>query len=278
MIKIVETEYLLMKKYIEESCGIRLEKGKEYLIESRLSDLAVQNGCNSFLEFHAKAKRDFSGQIKDKVIDAMTTNETLWFRDDSIWEYLKINLVPKIIDKVIKTGKVRIWSAAASTGQEAYSLVMLIDAEVKSRGFPSIINNVEVLATDISSSALFSAKMGRYDSIAMRRGLSLDQQKKYFTPKGNVWCFDDELKKRVEFKIFNLQNSFASLGMFDLILCRYVMIYFSPIFKKEIFKKLANVLTSKGTLILGASETLRDFSNDFDISYYKNAIINTKKR
>jgi len=277
MIKIIEAEYLLMKKYIEENCGIYLEKGKEYLIESRLSDLAIQNGCDSFQEFHAKAKKDFGGKLRDQIVDAMTTNETLWFRDDSVWEYLKKILIPKIVNSVVETGKVRIWSAASSTGQEAYSLAMLIDEEAKSRGLSSIMSNVEILATDISSSALFLAKMGRYDSIAIKRGLPPDKKEKYFTKSGNVWCFDQDLKKRVQFKKFNLQNSFVSLGTFNLILCRYVMIYFSPLFKKEIFKKIAGALKPKGILLLGASETLRDFSDDFDISYYKNALINTKK-
>ena len=157
MLKVNQLEYGLMQKYIEEQCGIRLEKGKEYLIESRLTDLAVESGCNSFKEFHSKALSDHSGKLKDRIVDAMTTNETLWFRDDSAWEYIKDVAVPNLIDKAEKGQKVRAWSAAASTGQEAYSLLMLLHEEVKARGKLHLLDNVEIIGTDISTSALFLA-------------------------------------------------------------------------------------------------------------------------
>ncbi len=139
MIKITEPEYILMKQYIEKHCGILLEKGKEYLIETRLSDLVIETGCNSFQEFHLKAQTDSSGQLRNRIVDAMTTNETLWFRDANAWEYIKEVEVPGLLDKASKNGKVRVWSAASSTGQEAYSLLMTLDEQAKARGNPSLI-------------------------------------------------------------------------------------------------------------------------------------------
>ncbi len=277
MIKITEPEYRLMKKYIEQNCGIHLEDGKEYLIESRLSDLVAETQCNSFQEFHLKARTDSNGKLRERIIDAMTTNETLWFRDESAWAYLKEVAVPSLLDKAGRAGRARVWSAAASTGQEAYSLLMLIADEAKKRGTPSLLDKIEILGTDISSSALFLAISARYDSIAMGRGMSEDKRQKYFTQNGNIWVFDQELKKKVHFKRFNLQSSFAAIGVFDLVMCRYVSIYFSTDFKRELFEKIAGVLTPGGVLLLGASESLRDLSDKFEVFYHNKAVINIKK-
>ncbi|MBF0224389.1 MAG: protein-glutamate O-methyltransferase CheR [Desulfobacterales bacterium] len=277
MVKITEPEYILMKKYIEEHCGIFLEDGKEYLIESRLSDLLIETGSNSFQELHFKARTDYTNKLRDRIIDAMTTNETLWFRDESLWSYLREVAIPSIIDKALKTGRARIWSAASSTGQEPYSILMLIDEVAKTKGMLSILDKIEIIATDISSSALFLAMAAKYDSMTINRGLPLDKKLKYFTQQKNVWVFDQELKKKVKFKKFNLQESFISLGTFDLILLRYVTIYFSSDFKKILYEKIANALVPKGTLILGATESLRGFTDKFEITYHKNALVNIKK-
>ncbi|MEA1967993.1 MAG: protein-glutamate O-methyltransferase CheR [Thermodesulfobacteriota bacterium] len=265
-----------MQKYIEEQCGIRLEKGKEYLIESRLTDLVIENGCKSFKEFHSKAQSDSSGKLRDRIVDAMTTNETLFFRDNSAWEYIKEVAVPMLLDKAEKGEKARIWSAAASTGQEAYSLLMLLHDMVKTRGKPDLLDKIEIIGTDISTSALFLAISARYDSMSVARGTPQDKKKNYFTQNGNVWEFDQVLKKRVTFKQFNLQNNFRSLGVFDLILCRYVAIYFSNLFKRELFSKMSRALKPGCVLMLGATESLRGLSKDFKIMYHKDAVINEK--
>lgn len=276
MLKINSSEYSLMQKYIEEHCGIRLEKGKEYLIESRLTDLVVENGCSSFKEFYEKAMSGNSGKLKERIVDAMTTNETLFFRDKSTWQYLREVGVPSLLDRAEKGRKARVWSAAASTGQEAYSLLMLLNEAANERKKPHLLDNIEILGTDISTSALFLAIAGRYDSMAMSRGTTPKIKERYFTKTGNVWEFDRELKKRVTFKQFNLQNSFVSLGTFDLILCRYVAIYFSEAFKRQLFSKMFRALNSGGVLLLGATESLRGFSDEFRISAYKDAVINEK--
>ncbi len=197
MLKINSSEYSLMKKYIEEHCGIRLEKGKEYLIESRLTDLVIENGCSSFKEFYEKVKSGNSGKLRDRIVDAMTTNETLFFRDKSTWKYLREVGVPGLLDKAEKGGKVRIWSAAASTGQEAYSLLMLLNDGANERKKPHLLDKIEILGTDISTSALFLAIAARYDSMAMSRGTTPDIKERYFTKTGNVWEFDREVFTRM---------------------------------------------------------------------------------
>ena len=278
MLKVTKLEYALMQKYIEEQCGIRLDKGKEYLIESRLADLAIENDCKSFKEFHSKAKADFSGKLKDRIVDAMTTNETLFFRDLSAWRYIKEVAIPMLLDKAEKGQKARIWSAAASTGQEAYSLLMLLNEAAEARKKPQLLDKIEIIGTDISTSALFLAIAARYDSMTIARGTPADKKIKYFTQNGNVWEFDQILKKRVAFKHFNLQSSFASLGIFDLILCRYVAIYFSDIFKRELFSKMTKALRPGSVIMLGATESMRGLTKELKISYYKEAVINEKPK
>jgi chemotaxis protein methyltransferase CheR len=279
MISISEPEYLLLKQFIEDQCGIHLEEGKEYLIETRLSDLVKETGASSFQEFHLKARTDPTGKLRDRIVDAMTTNETMWFRDESAWTYLREAAVPALLEKAAAGKKVRIWSAAASTGQESYSLLMLLDEAARLKGKPDLLNSIEILGTDISSSALFLAISARYDSFSMNRGIPPDKKSRYFKQgDSGVWVFDQELKKRVSFKKFNLQNAFTSLGMFDLILCRYVSIYFSEAFKKDLFAKIAGVLPLGGVLLLGATESIRGFSDAFEITYHKSAVVNVKKR
>ncbi len=276
-IKISPPEYMLMKKYIEEHCGIHLRKDKEYLIESRLSDLVEETGSRSFQEFHFKARTDRTGRLANRIVDAMTTNETSWFRDKSVWEYLEAEAVPALLDKAACTGGASVWSAAVSTGQEIYSLLMLLDEAARNRGEPELLDRIQLLGSDISTSALFTAISAQYDSIAINRGLAEDRKKRYFRQVGNLWVLDPALKSRVAFKLFNLQNSFVGLPRCDLVLCRNVSIYFSDRFRQELFAKMASVIVPGGVLILGATESLREYSRDFDISYYGNAVINTRK-
>jgi len=278
MINVSEPEYLLLKQFIETHCGIVLEKGKEYLIETRLSELAKEVGADSFQDFHLKAKKDKSGHLRERIIDAMTTNETSWFRDNSAWEFLKKKAVPELINRMAKGDKIRVWSAASSTGQEAYSLAMLFYEILQYRNMLEYLNHFEILGTDISSSAITTARSGRYDSIAIQRGLPGEKQSRFFKVDGNHWEIIPEIKKLVSFKEFNLQDSFMNLGQFDMILCRYVSIYFSEQFKKELFAKFARALKRPNdVLLLGATESLRGFSDSFNIEYYQNAMINLKK-
>ncbi|MBX2860946.1 MAG: protein-glutamate O-methyltransferase CheR [Vampirovibrio sp.] len=267
-ISIEQDEFDLIRQYIEQECGIALENDKTYLIESRLSRMVLENGCDNFREFYQKAKNDTSSQLRDKIVDAMTTNETLWFRDNHPYEVLKTVLFPKFVEQLRnkERPKIRIWSAACSTGQEPYSIGILAHEYAKAHNAPELINGgIEIIATDISTSALFIAKNARYDGISMSRGMSPDIQSQYFAEAGRAFQLNDEIKKMVQFQQFNLQNSFVSLGSFDLVMIRNVAIYFSADFKKDLYAKIATALNPGGYMFLGSSESLMGYSDAFDL-------------
>ncbi|MCB9496629.1 MAG: protein-glutamate O-methyltransferase CheR [Fibrobacteria bacterium] len=275
--KLVGGEFELMKSFVQKHCGIHLDSGKEYLIETRLSDLVAESGCTSFRDFHQLALSDRSGRLRDRIVDAMTTNETYFFRDDNLWTYLKEIAVPQLLERVSRNGSARIWSAAASTGQEAYSLAMLIDELARAKGAPQLAKAVEIVGTDISSAALFLAISGRYDSLAIRRGLSDERRRRYFTQEGNVWVLSEEIRARAKFRKFNLLDSLSSLGTFDLVLCRYVAIYFQEEVKRDLFTRVAAVLRPGSPLLLGATESLRGLTDAYDSGVHGNCTVYTRR-
>lgn len=261
---ITTAEFRLLRDFIQEHCGISLGDEKAYLIETRLAGLMVENGCPDFGSFYRLAKNDPSPKLREKVIDAMTTNETLWFRDTHPFVTLREKLLPPLADE-IRNGsrfRIRIWSAACSTGQEPYSMAMVIHEFCKSN--PGIHpSHFEIVASDISPSALFLAKAGRYDENAMRRGLPDDMRARYFHSDGHVWTVNDELKSLVTFRKFNLQDAMDPLGRFDIVFCRYVTIYFAEAFKKRVFAELARLLEPSGHLVVSAVESLRGIADQF---------------
>lgn len=263
----IENGILLMQKYVEEQCGIKIGREKAYLIESRLSRLLVESGLTSFEEFYSMIQDQRDKKMSEKVIDAITTNETLWFRDKSPWSILEYILLPAYIEE-IRSGrrtKVRIWSAACSTGQEPYSTAMSIDRFLYNHGIYDVDSSkFEIVATDISGAVLDIAHNGKYDSISMTRGLDAYYKEKYFKNIGRAWMLDEKIKKRVEFKRFNLQEDYIPLGAFDIIFCRYVMIYFSNSLQKEVLEKIASVLTPQGVLFPGSSEIFPDYKKNFE--------------
>lgn len=275
MLKIKPAEYEILRTFIKDQCGINLGDHKAYLIETRLSDLVLEYGCKTYLEFYKKAERDPS--LVERIIDAMTTNETFWFRDSNVWQVISNKIIPEIVEKAKGGKKVRVWFAACSSGQEVYSFLMMVNEHLEKINQKRLMTNLEFLATDISPSVLFQAKSGRYSGIAIDRGLPEYFKNKYFTNNGNVWIFDEKLKARVKFEKLNLQNNFRSLGLFSLVLCRNVLIYFSMDTKKEILDKIAGQMEAGSALLLGSTESLRDFSNRFKIESEKNVIINYLK-
>ena len=262
-------EFKLLSEYIEKQCGIHLEESKMYLVESRLNSLMVENGCASYTELYIKASSDPTGILRDHIVNAMTTNETLWFRDGGPFEVLR-----ELLDRYaaeIKTGKrtkVRIWSAACSTGQEPYSIAMTA-LESGRAGSGLRPEQVEIFGSDISSTVLFIAKAGRYDAIAINRGLPVELRDRYFRSEGRVWVLSNAVKEMVTFEKKNLRDSYAALGGYDIVFCRNVLIYFSDNFKREVFSRLAGVLRPAGFLFVGASESVSNYSGDYTM--YKNA-------
>jgi chemotaxis protein methyltransferase CheR len=253
-----------LKALIEEESGIVVSDEKEYLIETRLAKMVLEAGCEDFESFYKKAKFG-QDQLKTKIVDAMTTNETLWFRDEKPYRVLENVILPELVERH-KT--IKIWSAACSTGQEPYSIAMVaLSLAKRNRKLANMIaeGNFKILATDLSSSALFLAKNGRYDKISMSRGFYDESYKTRFFEQGErVCCITDDVKNLVEFKLFNLKHPFLTLGSgFHSVFIRNVAIYFSMDFKKELFAKVGKVMTPNGYLMLGASESLVGVNTDF---------------
>jgi chemotaxis protein methyltransferase CheR len=269
-------EFASLRDYIEDKCGIALDENKGYLIETRLAKLMVESGCENFTEFARLAKSESGTVLRDKIIDAMTTNETLWFRDGHPYTIMSEKILPDLADQ-LKSGNratVRIWSAACSTGQEPYSIAMEIHEFCKT--CPGVRpEQFEIIGTDISSAALFLAHAGRYDQLAIKRGLDDEVRQRYFEQDGRVWKLTDEIKRMVTFKKYNLQDSLTPLGNIDVVFLRYVAIYFAEKFKQTLMANIANLLRPSGYLVIGAVESLLGVSREYDLlthaggNYYK---------
>lgn len=267
-------EFQLFQHYIEEQCGIRILDEKAYLIESRLSKFLIQFGLDSFEQLYWLLSQQSQKNLAEKIIDAMTTNETLWFREQTPWKIMEERLLPEYIEAIRqeKCAKIRIWSAACASGQEPYSIAMCLDHYLVAHHIEDVtLDHFEIIATDISHTVLRMAEMGKYDNISMARGLSKEYRDRYFEQKGRIWTLDKQIKERVQFKQFNLQDSFFCLGKFDLIFFRYVAIYFSDLFRIEVVHKITAALKARGVLIWGNSEVFLDYQDCYDAENYENA-------
>lgn len=260
---ITANEYQLFKSFLEGTCGILLGDGKEYLIVSRLTKLLRDEKIASISELLALIHQHGQTRLRDIVIDAMTTNETSWFRDISPFNVLEKVVLPQMEEKKGQLGG-RIWSAACSSGQEPYTISIIISEYIQSVG-QSKLANIDVIATDISESMLEQAEQAHYAQATIARGLSEKMKRSYFEPAEDGWTVSNEIKRRVSFKHQNLLASFATLGKFDIIFCRNVLIYFSPERKADILKRMAAIMNPGGYLFLGASETTMSYSDDFEM-------------
>ncbi|XKH00946.1 protein-glutamate O-methyltransferase CheR [Marinobacter nauticus] len=272
--EITPQEYEAFKKFLQDACGILLGDNKQYLVKSRLRRILDDNHLNSLGELLDRMKRPGRTNLKEVVIDAMTTNETLWFRDNHPFRILQEKLLPEFAEsKSIQP--LRIWSAACSTGQEPYSTAMVIDEFRRSR--PGKLRDVKITATDISKSVLDVARRGEYEMIAIGRGLSPERQKQFFTASSNGgWQIKPQIKSMVEFRELNLLDRYT-LGKFDIIMCRNVLIYFSAELKRDILTRLHAALNPGGYLILGASESLNGLSDLYQMVQCHPGIIYRKK-
>lgn len=257
-----ETEYSAFKSFLEQRCGILLGEGKHYLVTSRLTKLMRDRGIACLSDLLNAIQQARHTELQEKVIDAMTTNETSWFRDGSPFIALEKNILPLLEER--KTTACRIWSAACSTGQEPYTISMILN-EYKRANASSRLKYVDVVATDISSRVLAEAQLGIYDEAVLERGLPTSLKQRYFSSCEQGWAVADEIKRRVQFKQQNLLNSYAGLGHFDVIFCRNVLIYFSADLKKDIMNRMADLLNPGGFLVLGASETTLNYTDRFNM-------------
>jgi len=259
-------EFQLLRDYIEKNCGIYLSEEKMYLVCTRLTSLMVESDCNSFADLYHKAVADTSLSLRDKIVEAITTNETLWFRDESPFVILDEELLREFAKEIAsgRRSKIKIWCAACSTGQEPYSIAMTVREFARKEGTLKP-EQVEILGTDISSTVIYLAKAGRYDPLAISRGLPEDLKKRYFERDGKVWVIKNEIKKMVTYHKLNLQGNFFQLGNQDVVFCRNVLIYFSNGFKKDILKRIARILNPNGYLFLGASESIFNFTDEYQM-------------
>ena len=249
---ITKQEYDDFRKFLTGVTGIVLGDSKQYLVSSRLNRLLGENKFENYSQLLKSVASSSNSPLRTKVIDAMTTNETMWFRDTYPYEILKTELLP-VLNK-IKNRPLRIWSAACSSGQEPYSISMIIQ-EFMASNPGSFSRGTQIVGTDISSNMLRYCQGAKYDSAAMRRGISEDRIARFFNKVGDEWEVKREIRGRVAFKPLNLQQSYSALGKFDIVFCRNVLIYFSSEFKTDILTRMAATMNPESYLFLGSSET-----------------------
>jgi chemotaxis protein methyltransferase CheR len=260
--QISASEYEEFRTFLEQACGIVLGDNKHYLITSRLGRLIREFELTDFSGLMKRLRTEPRSKLREHIIDAMTTNETLWFRDNYPFEILKHAILPEISQK--RQMQLRIWSAASSSGQEAYSTSITIQEYLA--GKPgSLPNTIQIVGTDISPTMLRAANTAIYDRLSLGRGLSEERKKQFFTEKDEVWEVKPEIRRRVSFKELNLLNSFAGLGKFDIVFCRNVLIYFSSDLKSDILNRIAQCINPGGYLFLGGSESPTSYSNAFEM-------------
>lgn len=257
-----ETDYHNFRKYLENMCGIVLGDNKQYLVNSRLSKLLHEHKMTSLGDLLVVLNKDKSRELTNKVVEAMTTNETSWFRDIHPFNTLKERIFPELAKATRRP--IRIWSAACSSGQEPYSISMTV-SEFQSSNPGLLKSEVQLIATDISPAILSAADKGRYDDMSMARGLSPERKKKFFKETPNYWQVSPLIRSRIQFKPLNLLQGYALLGRFDIIFCRNVLIYFSTESKKEIVEKMCRCLNPGGYLFLGGSESITGITDKLDM-------------
>jgi len=242
---------------VDELCGICWDESKAYLIEARLQTLVEQQGCENYQALVHKVRKEVASGLKEEFVDAVTTNETLWFRDKSPFEAIQFKLLPELIDDKAKGGfskRLRIWSAACSTGQEAYSIAMTLAETI-----PDIKSwDIKILGTDISRAAVEQTEQATYGNLEMSRGMNPTFLRKYFVQQGDHWQVNDTIRSMCAFKQRNLLEPFKGLGPFDMIFCRNVAIYFDEPSRASLFERAAEVLAPNGWLFVGSSESLID--------------------
>lgn len=244
-------DYEFLCEFLLKSSGLSLGENKEYLIDSRLTPLAQSWELEDVSQLIAELRDGRNFRLRDAVTQAMTTNETSFFRDKKPFDDLKTVILPELIKQRQLTRELRIWSAATSTGQEAYSIAMLLEEE-----FPELCGwTVEVLATDIDQTALERAQEGVYSQFEVQRGLPVKLLMKHFSQVSGKWQIKPELRERITWKELNLLDDFSTLGPFDVIFCRNVLIYFENQTKQDTFRRLSRTLREDGYLLLGAAET-----------------------
>ncbi|ODN68765.1 CheR family methyltransferase [Methylobrevis pamukkalensis] len=252
-------EYDFLRQFLKVRSGLVLSNEKQYLVESRLLPVARKAGLASITALVARMRDPREHVLADAVVEAMTTNESFFFRDKTPFEHFKDVMLPAMLQKRASTRRIRIWCAAASTGQEPYSLAMTL----KEMG-PKLAGwRFEILGTDISNEVLDRARAGVYSQFEVQRGLPIQLLLKYFTQTGDTWQVSSELRQMIQWKKLNLLDNFSNLGSFDIVFCRNVLIYFDQPTKIDVLGRISKMLPEDGFLVLGAAETVVGLTDAF---------------
>jgi len=265
-------EFEFLASLLKRGSGLSLTPGKADLIMGRLKAVAERQGFSSLAAL-VQALRNGDERLEHSVIEAAATRDTSFFRDSVAFDALRGQILPALLRVRAANKRLRIWSAAAATGQEPYSLAMVIDETPQFAGW-----EIDILATDVSAHAIERARSGLFSEEEVQRGLPLRLLSKYFRKEPSGWRISDELRNRVELRVFNLMDCFAGLGMFDVIFCRNVLMYLDPEAKSDILERLAGSLERDGYLVLGAAETMLGACESFTVLPHFSGIATKARR
>ena len=256
--KINEQDFEVYRTFLYKDSGLSITFEKAYLLESRLSPVIKKLGLNDLDSLTSKIKMN-DATAKNEVIEAMTTNETFFFRDTHPFERFEKVVLPKVLENKPAGSTIRIWCAACSSGQEPYSLsIILKENAEKFAGY-----NFEIMATDLSDDILDTARTGKYSQFEVQRGMPITLLVKYFTQDGANWLINNDIKSMVKFSKFNLLDSMATLGTFDIIFCRNVLIYFDAETKGKVLAEMHGHMAKHGSMFLGGAETVVGITDKF---------------
>ncbi len=264
--QITPQEVNVWSEFIHASCGVYLKPSKSYLLTTRLQTMLKETNSSGFSDLLQKVR--ISNELQTKVVEAITTNETSFFRDSAPFELLKHKLIPELVDRRVKTGMrpvpIRIWSAACSTGQEVYTVAMVLrDLLGASDGY-----DIRILGTDISNRVVAAASRGCYSELEAQRGLPPGYLLKYFTRESEGWKVRDEIRAMATFRTMNLLQPLVFPLPFDIVLCRNVAIYFTEQDRTRLFRNVVKCLAKDGSLMIGSTESLTGICPEFQPQRY----------
>lgn len=250
-------DFKYIAQLLHDRSGLVLGEEKAYLLESRLNPVARKWEFKNLDEMIAAMRAGGNEKLIVDVVEAMTTNESFFFRDQTPFKLFEEFVLPGLLESRASHRRIRIWSAACSSGQEPYTLAMMLkEHERELAGW-----NVEIIATDLSTDILKKAQEGVYSQFEVQRGLPITLLVKYFTQTGDKWKISDDLRKMVTYRVFNLLDSMSALGKFDVVFCRNVLIYFDQATKSKVLGNIANIMAPDGVLYLGGAETVLGISD-----------------
>lgn len=259
MTLVASDDMAYVRTLVHDAAGLVVEPGKDYLVRSRLAPIAADEGFSDIAALLASLRRQPYGALHHRVVQAMTTNETSWFRDGHPFQALRERILPELIERRRAERRLTIWSAACSTGQEPYSIAMLL-----LDSFPELAGwRIDLLASDLAEDAVAKARAGRYTELEARRGLPTDRLAAHFRRDGADWVVSDRLRRMVRFGVVNLVGDLGEVPVADLVLLRNVMIYFDHATKREVLAKVRDRLRPDGFLMLGNAETTLNVDDDF---------------